>query len=52
MDLRRDGRFLFFSDPAGKSAAGGLTAWLAQFRKYEWMVYAKPSFGGPKAVLA
>ena len=27
-------------------------AWLAPFRKSEWVVYAKPPFGGPEAVLA
>ena len=26
--------------------------WLAKFRKSEWVVYAKPPFGGPEAVLA
>jgi len=26
--------------------------WLAPFRKTEWVVYAKPPFGGPEAVLA
>jgi len=28
------------------------TAWLTPFRKSEWVVYAKPPFGGPEAVLA
>ena len=28
------------------------TRWLAPFRKTEWVVYAKPPFGGPEAVLA
>jgi hypothetical protein len=47
MDLHRDGRFLFFGDLAGMSAAKVFTTWLAHFRKYEWVVDAKPTFGGP-----
>jgi hypothetical protein len=34
------------------SQADAFTAWLAPFRKSEWVVYAKPPFGGPEAVLA
>jgi hypothetical protein len=34
------------------SKAGAFAAWLAPFRKSEWVVYAKPPFGGPEAVLA
>jgi hypothetical protein len=41
--LRRPGQ-------AGDAAA--FAAWLAPFRKSEWVVYAKPPFGGPEAVLA
>lgn len=32
--------------------ANPFTAWLAPFRKSEWVVYAKPPFGGPEAALA
>jgi hypothetical protein len=28
------------------------TDWLVPFRKSEWVVYSKPPFGGPEAVLA
>lgn len=34
------------------AAASTFTAWLAPFRKLEWVVYAKPPFGGPEAVSA
>ena len=33
MDLRRDGRFLFFGDLAGKSVAEEFTSRIAQFHK-------------------
>lgn len=52
MDLHRDGQLVFFGDLAGLSAAKTFATWLAPFRKSEWVVYAKPPFGGPKAVLA
>ena len=32
--------------------AGAFEAWLAPFRKSEGMVYSKPPFGEPEAVLA
>ncbi len=31
---------------------GALAAYLAPLRKIKWVVYAKPPFGGPEAVLA
>ena len=43
---------VFFGDLAGLAEAGAFAAWLAPFRKSEWVVYAKPPFGGPEAVLA
>jgi hypothetical protein len=52
MELHRAGQLAFFGDLAGLSAAKAFTTWLAPFRKSEWVVYAKPPFGGPKAVLA
>jgi Putative transposase/Transposase zinc-binding domain len=51
-DLHRVGQLAFFGDLAGLAGADTFTAWLAPFRKSEWVVYAKPSFGGPAAVLA
>lgn len=50
--LRRAGALVFFGDLAGLANAGAFAAWLAPFRKSEWVVYAKPPFGGPEAVLA
>ena len=50
--LHRAGQLLFFGDRSGLADASTFTAWLARFRKSEWVVYAKPPFGGPEAVLA
>ena len=50
--LHRAGALVFFGDLAGFADAGAFAAWLAPFRKSEWVVYAKPPFGGPEAVLA
>ncbi len=50
--LHRAGALVFFGDLAGLADAGAFAAWLALFRKSEWVVYAKPPFGGPEAVLA
>lgn len=52
MDLHRSGQLAFFSELAELANANNFTAWLAPFRKSEWVVYAKPPFGGPEAVLA
>ncbi|WP_417807109.1 transposase [Thioclava sp.] len=52
MDLHHAGKLTFFGDLAGLSDAKPFAAWLAPFRIAEWVVYAKPPFGGPKAVLA
>src|SRR6056297_1615839 len=52
MDLHRAGQLAFFGDLAELANADTFTAWLAPFRKSEWVVYAKPPFGGPEAVLA
>ena len=51
-DLHRASRLAFFGDLAELADADTFTAWLAPFRKFEWVVYAKPPFGGPEAVLA
>jgi hypothetical protein len=42
----------FFSDLAGLADAGAFTAHLAELKRIEWVVYAKPPFGGPEQVLA
>ena len=52
MGLLRSGQLVFFNDLAGLADARAFTAWLAPFRKTDWVVYAKPPFGGPDAVLA
>ena len=52
MDLHRAGQLVFFGDLERLAQADAFTGWLAPFRKSEWVVYAKPPFGGPKAVLA
>jgi hypothetical protein len=46
------GELSFYGDLAGLNEADAFAAWLAPFRKIEWVVYAKPPFGGPEAVLA
>ena len=52
MELHRTGQLVFFGDLEGLATADAFKAWLAPFRKTEWVVYAKPPFGGPEAVLA
>jgi len=51
-DLHRAGQLAFFGDLAELVDANAFTTWLVPFRKSEWVVYAKPPFGGPEAVLA
>ena len=50
--LHRKGELSFFGDHKGLADTAAFTKWLALFRKTEWVVYAKPPFGGPEAVLA
>lgn len=50
--LHRAGELAFFGDHEGLANTAAFTKWLATFRKTEWVVYAKPPFGGPEAVLA
>ncbi|PZX36699.1 transposase-like zinc-binding protein [Roseinatronobacter thiooxidans] len=52
MDLHRIGELAFFGDLERLAEADAFASWLAPFRKSEWVVYAKPPFGGPEAVLA
>jgi hypothetical protein len=50
--LHGAGELDFYGDLERLAQADAFTAWLAPFRKSEWVVYAKPPFGGPEAVLA
>lgn len=52
MALHRTGQLAFFGDLNGLSDARAFAAYLTPLRKTEWVVYAKPPFGGPEAVLA
>lgn len=52
MELHRTGELTFFRDLGELTDTNAFTKWLAPFRKVEWVVYAKPPFGGPEAVLA
>ncbi|MEY9536176.1 hypothetical protein ABIA19_006029 [Sinorhizobium fredii] len=52
MAMHQSGALSFFGDLAGLAEAEAFAAWLAPLRKSEWVVYAKPPFGGPEAVLA
>lgn len=50
--MHRAGELAFFGDLVNLADPANFTTWLAPFRKSEWVVYAKPPFGGPEAVLA
>ena len=50
--LHLAGELAFFGDLAGLSDADSFAKYLAPLRKTEWVVYSKPPFGGPEAVLA
>ena len=52
MALHRAGQLRFFGDLIDLTDANAFSKWLAPFRKIDWVVYAKPPFGGPEAVLA
>ncbi|WP_299793820.1 IS91 family transposase [uncultured Marivita sp.] len=52
MALHRTGQLKFFADLAGLADASTFAEWMAPLRKVDWVVYAKPPFGGPEAVLA
>ncbi|AHD02160.1 IS91 family transposase [Leisingera methylohalidivorans] len=52
MALHRAGELAFFSGLEPLAQADAFAEWLAPLRKSEWVVYAKPPFGGPEAVLA
>ena len=46
------GRLQFFGQHMALANIQAFTAYLAPLRRTEWVVYAKPPFGGPEAVLA
>ncbi len=50
--LHKAGKLAFFGDLAKLADPDIFAAHLAPLRKINWVVYAKPPFGGPKAVLA
>ncbi|PTX60692.1 putative transposase [Sulfitobacter mediterraneus] len=50
--LHQAGELSFFGDREGLADTAAFTKWLAPLRKTEWVVYAKPPFGDPGAVLS
>lgn len=52
MALHRTGQLRFFGKLTALADARAFAEWLAPLRKTEWVVYAKPPFGGPEQVLA
>lgn len=50
--LHRAGQLRFFGELTALADADAFAEWLAPLRKIDWVVYAKPPFGGPEAVLA
>ena len=52
MAAHQKGRLRFFGDHLRLAERDAFTTYLAPLRKTEWVVYAKPPFGGPEAVLA
>ena len=51
-ELHAAGRLQFFGDYAGLSDQRAFLRHLVQLRRKRWVVYAKPPFSGPQAVLA
>jgi len=52
LELHTAGRLAFFGDHAGLREQNAFLRFIAPLRKKNWVVYAKPPFGGPEAVLA
>jgi hypothetical protein len=50
--LHQAGHLKFFGDHSALADAKAFAAYLAPFRRAEWVIYAKRPFGGPQAVLA
>jgi hypothetical protein len=51
-ELHSEGRLHFFGDHAELNEGRAFRHYLAPLRKKKWVVYAKPPFAGPEAVLA
>jgi hypothetical protein len=47
----QQGSLRFFDDLSALQTHSGFTAYLAPLRQMEWVVYAKPPFGGPQQAL-
>jgi hypothetical protein len=52
LQLHASGKLKFFGDLAPLADHAAFSSHLAPLRRSEWVVYAKPPFGGPAAVLA
>jgi len=52
MAAHEAGHLQFFNDLARLAEAEAFAAQIAPLRKLDWVVYAKPPFAGPQAVLA
>jgi hypothetical protein len=52
LELHAAGRLAFFGDQAGLGEERAFQRLIARLRNMNWVVYAKPPFGGPEAVLA
>lgn len=52
MALHSAGELRFFGNLTALADANAFAEWLAPLRKIDWVVYAKPPFGGPEQVLA
>lgn len=52
LQLHAAGKLRFFGTLAPLADSAAFTTHLAPLRRTEWVVYAKPPFGGPRAVLA
>lgn len=52
VQLHKAGKLGFLGEMAGLAGLDSLAAYLAPLRKTNWVVYAKPPFGGSEAVLA
>jgi hypothetical protein len=46
------GNLVFCGDLAGQAKPAAFARWLDALRRLDWVIYAKPPFGGPKQVLA
>jgi hypothetical protein len=52
LELHTAGRLQFFGDQSGLNDQRAFARHLAPIRKKKWVIYAKPPFSGPEAVLA